>query len=879
MSNFLKYFLIWFIVFTINPISLFASHLAGGKMTYRYLGANKYEIKLTVYRDCSDQVDFLNPAPLNIYNKQNNALVLSKNLSLTNRHIISPNPQNPCFVPPAGICLEVGNYIDTIQLAPNNFGYTLTHQNCCHNASALNIVVPGASPIVITTDIPPQTNNSAQFLNFPPIYICLSDTFNYSFASTDVDGDNLVYQLCTPFKDGNINYAGPYVATPPPYNLLNWSNNFSATNPIPNSGGITLNSSTGHLKFKPSMLGQYAIGICVLEYRNNVLINTNRLELQFNIVNCYLTSSIPTASNLCQGLTIPFQNASTNANAFHWNFGDLTTLADTSNIFTPTYTYPTYGTYTVSLIVYNTAYGFCKDSVKKVINVHPLLSPTLQPTYSSCFKNNNFNFNVGGSFDPSANFNWNFTPNSNSPNANINNATVHFTTPTTKTISVFINQFGCKDTLHATVSFTNPIASLNTNYINCFGLTPALGFTGTYPSQLYWNFGDPTSITDTSTQISNSYTYPSYGIYTITLVSTLGTCSDTLKYPANIQPNLNLVVPRQIQKQCLKNNSFNFQSIGSWGNNAVFNWTFPNQPNNITSSIQNPNNIHFNNSGTHIFTVTLSENNCTRIETRTVIVLPNPKANPLLSDTAGCQPLTIKFKSVQDSLHPVNSFWAINNAFYNDTTINYTFLNTGLYSYNLIVKDTNNCTDTISKTNYIKVNPTPKVKPFVNPLQTSILFSQVTFIDSTLINHYTYFNFGDGSIATNTLNNHIYQLAGQYNYQHIVYNQFGCADTTTGIIIIDDIGNNYIPNIFTPNGDNANDVFFIKGESITKSSMNIFNRWGSQVFETTNALKGWNGTNQTNGFVCDDGTYFYIIKITLNELKEYTFKGNVTLLK
>ncbi len=848
-------------------------------MTYRYLGANKYEIKLTVYRDCSDNVDFDNPAFVSIYNKANNNLVYNKGLTLFSRSIVPANPPNPCFVPPAGICVEIGTYKDTVQLAPNNSGYTIAYQRCCHNASVLNLVLPQMNGMTVTTDIPPQINNSSQFTNFPPIYICLSDTFNYSFASTDADGDNLVYQFCTPLNGGGVGNFSPNPASPPPYIPSLWSNTFTASNPISNSGGITLNSTTGQLKFKPSLLGQYAIGICVLEYRNNVLINTNRLELQFNIVNCYLTSSIPTASNLCQGLKIPFQNGSTNANAFHWNFGDLSTLADTSNIFTPTYTYPTYGTYTVSLIVCNTAYGFCKDSVKKVINVHPLLSPTLQPTYSSCFNYNNFNFNVGGSFDPSANFNWNFTPSSNSPNTNINNTTAHFTTPTPKTVSVVVNQFGCKDTLFATVTFTNPIASINENYINCFGLTPLLGYTGPYPSLLSWDFGDTNSITDTSTQISPNYTYPAFGNYTIILIVSQGVCSDTLKYTANIKPNFILIPDKYVQKQCLKNNSFNYNATGIFNGGTAFSWTLTNQPNPIFSSQQNPSNINFTNAGIHTITVTATENGCVRTGTRSAVVFENPKANVILSDSVGCEPLTIKLKQEPPPTHPVQALWTVNSNTFTTDSLIYTFNNAGLYSYSIVVKDTNNCTDTITKTNYIQVNPTPKVKPFVNPLQTSILFSQVTFIDSTLINHNTYFSFGDEATSTKTLNVHTYQSAGQYNYQHIVYNQFGCADTTSGIIIIDDIANNYIPNIFTPNGDNANDIFKIKGESITKSSMNIFNRWGSQVFENTDALKGWNGINQNNNIMCDDGTYFYIIKITLNGSKEYTFKGNVSLFK
>lgn len=840
---------------------------------------SKYEIKLTIYRDCSDNVDFDNPAFIAVYNKANNSLVYNKGVPLYSRSIVPANPPNPCFVPPPGICVEIGTYIDTLQLPSNSSGYTVTYQRCCHNASVLNIVVPQMNGTTITTDIPPQINNSAQFLNFPPIFICLSDTFNYSFASTDSDGDNLIYQLCTPFSGGsNVNNT-PNPAAPPPYSPITWSGSFTATNPLPNSGGITLNQNTGQLKFKPSTTGQYAIGICVQEYRNNILINTNRLELQFNIVNCYLTSSIPTASNLCQGLTIPFQNGSTNANSFHWNFGDLTVNSDTSNLFAPTYTYPSYGTYTVSLTVYNTAYGFCKDSVKKAINVHPLLSPTLQPSYSSCFKNNNINFNVGGSFDPSALFSWNFTTNSNSPNPNINNAFAHFTTPSPKTVSVVINQFGCIDTLYTLVSFTNPVASINENYINCMGLTPFLGYTGSLPAQLAWDFGDPNSTTDTSSQLSPNYTYPAFGNYTITLVASEGVCSDTLRFAANIKPTLNLLPDHYVPKECLQHNVFNFSANGIFGSGAVFSWTLSDQPNPHFSNQQHVNNISFFSAGVHTINVSVSENGCVRTDTRTAVVYQNPIANAFLSDSVLCAPAIIKFKNIVDSLHPVQSYWHIHDTLITDSAFNYTFNNAGFYSYSLVVRDSNNCTDTINKINSIQVNPRPIVNSFVKPFYTSILDPSVTFIDSTALIHSSLYFFGDGSISSSTLNVHTYQSVGEFPYSLIVTTQFGCSDTAKGIIYIDDIGTNYVPNIFSPNNDGVNDVFLVKGRNITSSHMKIFNRWGTLVFNSADALIGWNGINSETHSMCADGTYFYIIEITLGNNRTYSFDGYVQLVR
>jgi len=879
LNKFFKYIIIGFIAIAINPICIYASHLVGGKISYRYLGSNKYQITLSVYRDCSVTTPFDNPAYISIFDKATNNLVYNKGLILNSQAIIPANPQNPCFAPPSGICLEIGNYVDTVSLAPNSQGYTIAYQKCCRNATLNNIVTPQINGTTITNDIPSQYNNTPTFTNFPPIFICLSDTFKYSFVCTDIDGDILKYKLCDPFFGASFAINTPNPTSPPPFTPVIWASSFTSTNPIPNSGGFNFNTNTGQLKFKPSMLGQFAIGVCVEEYRNNILINTNRLELQFNIVNCYLTSSIPTASNLCEGLTIPFQNGSSNANAFHWNFGDLTTLADTSNIHSPTYTFPNYGTYTVALTVFNTSYGFCKDSTKKVINVHPLLSPTLQPTYSSCFKNNSFNFNVGGSFDPSANFNWNFTANSNSPNSNINNTTANFTTATPKTVSVVVNQFGCMDTLYASVTFTNPIASIYTGYLNCNEKNLTFQNSSTDANLFYWNFGDPTTTTDTSSQYIPVYNYPSYGIYTVSLIAYNGICSDTTKQQINVFPKLQLNWINTYEKQCLKNNSFDFTPTGQWGSGATFNWLFYNSPNVITSTSTNPTNIHFTSIGNHLIKYSVSENGCTKNAQTVVLVNPNPQANVSITDTIGCQPLTIKLKQEPPPTQSLQALWSVNTNTFNTDSVIYTFNNVGLYSYNLVVTDSNNCTDTLNKINAIKVNPTPKVKSYTNPFYASILDPRITFIDSTQLTHYTNFNFGDGATVTQTNTIHSYQSTGEFNYSLIVSTQYGCADTATGIIYIDDISNNYVPNIFTPNGDNANDNFFIKGNNITSSQMQIFNRWGGQVFKTDNALIGWNGINQTNNSKADDGIYFYLIEVTLGNNRTYKFNGNVTLLK
>lgn len=67
-----------------------------------------------------------------------------------------------------------------------------------------------------------------------------------------------------------------------------------------------------------------------------------------------------------------------------------------------------------------------------------------------------------------------------------------------------------------------------------------------------------------------------------------------------------------------------------------------------------------------------------------------------------------------------------------------------------------------------------------------------------------------------------------------------------------------IPNVFTPNNDGVNDLYYVTSNSITEFDMVIVNRWGEKVFETNDITVPWDGT--TNGKLCNDGTYFYLIR-------------------
>ena len=71
----------------------------------------------------------------------------------------------------------------------------------------------------------------------------------------------------------------------------------------------------------------------------------------------------------------------------------------------------------------------------------------------------------------------------------------------------------------------------------------------------------------------------------------------------------------------------------------------------------------------------------------------------------------------------------------------------------------------------------------------------------------------------------------------------------------------FIPNAFTPNGDNENDVLFVRGRNVEKMYLKIYDRWGELVFETDKQSVGWDG--KFKGELVDPAVFVYHLEVKL----------------
>ncbi len=125
-------------------------------------------------------------------------------------------------------------------------------------------------------------------------------------------------------------------------------------------------------------------------------------------------------------------------------------------------------------------------------------------------------------------------------------------------------------------------------------------------------------------------------------------------------------------------------------------------------------------------------------------------------------------------------------------------------------------------------------------------------------------------------------VPGVYPIQLFAYNAFGCADSTSRFAFVVDEFEMYVPNAFTPDNDGVNELFHFEGIDVDTSDfkIQIFNRWGEVVFESTDFTQGWNGSVQGGGYYAPDGMYIYRIETrSLTTLERKEIVGTVTLLR
>ncbi|MFT3911653.1 MAG: gliding motility-associated C-terminal domain-containing protein [Ferruginibacter sp.] len=232
-----------------------------------------------------------------------------------------------------------------------------------------------------------------------------------------------------------------------------------------------------------------------------------------------------------------------------------------------------------------------------------------------------------------------------------------------------------------------------------------------------------------------------------------------------------------------------------------------------------------------------------------------------LTGAGGCDSVRILHLVIKASSNTTENIRICEGQSYNGYTVTGTYSNTYTAA--------NGC-DSIHQL-YLQVDPLPA--GFLKK-QDSICMHDKLLIKCE--NSYSTYLWSTGS----NQNNITIHQPGQYWLT--VTTTGGCSGTDSILISPKTCNSNLCtlqaPNAFTPNGDAMNDLWVIKNLACyKKADVFVYNRYGTLVFRKYNYQNDWDGTYHSK--TLPDGTYYYLIKATNNQLSELAIKGTVTILR
>lgn len=383
-------------------------------------------------------------------------------------------------------------------------------------------------------------------------------------------------------------------------------------------------------------------------------------------------------------------------------------------------------------------------------------------------------------------------------------------------------------------------------------------------NQFSWNFGDGTPVI-TNAALTMTHTYTNAGTFTAQLTATNG-CSTTSTTEQII------VHPEPVSSFTTDKNNYCKDEWISFVNTSPegdFVWDFGDG---VLSTQQHPQH-RFVSPGVYTVTLTTSVTQidgmkCSKVFTKQLTILPPPIAAFATNAAAfNCAPFHLV---VQNNSQFANKYsWYIDGVLVS-TDANPTNLwlygsNTGV-SIRLVVENTLGCTAAAAE-KVEQLYPRPAADFLVLP-SNIIKIPNYTFSfqnnTSGAVTAYKW-TFGDGTSSTEINPTHTYKMIGQYPVSLIAFNQEGCSDTVSYQVEVQTVpGYLYVPNAFEPASQTYElKTFKPKGSGIEKYRMQIFNKWGMLVWETTaldsdgSPIEGWDG--MMNGVPAPPDVYVWSI--------------------
>ena len=605
-------------------------------------------------------------------------------------------------------------------------------------------------------------------------------------------------------------------------------------------------------------------------YRQFVVISTLKADWTSPIASC------PGASNMFRNLTksdLPYSSV--------WDFGDSTTFSTKPNdVQHGFHAYKDTGVYTVKLKVRDIF--ACEDSLTKE-NIIRVARPT------ASFDANNFTSfctPFEAKFQNTSYFYESSFWSLGTGNSNQANPTTYYTSTGTYPIKLIVTSpGGCKDSATNTVRVFNPEDGKITYgpLKGCIPLTVNLEAFTEMKAQFVWDLGDGNVVnTDSNTY---THTYRDFGNFVpkIILREPGGKCIVPVTGDKVIA--LKGIKARYRLDKNFFCDSGTVRIIDSTTfNDPVINYHWDMGDGTIYN-IASPGTHYYKNPG--IYNVTFhatTQTGCTDTLRQGPIKIVQSPDISVKTDTVICVNERLLHTGIMarpDSSHVRwQWFFPNGNTSQAQNPVPQQYVTAGIFQMKTYAYNSSGCADSVTKTLHVNPLPTATLPSTLTTYVGSPIQIPVTY--STGVRSYSWEPAATLNCATCPE-----PIAGpKFNTRYTVNytDSNGCKNTSiVQVIVLCKDANVFVPNTFSPNGDGANDVFYIRGKGLDRvKSLRVFNRWGEVVFEqrdfpANNPAYGWDGKYKGNNPVPD--VYVYQVEVFCENSDIIRFDGNVALIK
>ncbi|MBL7683825.1 MAG: gliding motility-associated C-terminal domain-containing protein [Flavipsychrobacter sp.] len=802
----------------------YASHSAGGELSYEWISDSTYRVVLKFYRDCSG-IPINQTVPLCITNtcgKPNVVGMLQLINALPdgspNGSVVSsgcPGYGNTCTNSASRIPgYQEWWYDDTVTLSGIctkwSFSVNITARN-----SSVNLSTSGNLFLEATLNNSAFANNNSPVFSIKPIPYCiLNKQYYYNNGVIDIDGDSMTFENIIPQNGGSVCNGLPSsfaFATP----LLNIK-----SNPFQTNNTYKLDTTTGSIGFIPGLSGAQTTTLLVKEYRNGMQVGSVLRDIQIQVINTGSPDSI----------------------SYDVNSPSLSNCVYRGGV-----------VYTCI----NKNVSFCFNVQSSNTSGHLVIADNHKTLFSGGVVSytNQTTHNVTGCYT--------------------------FTSPAIaqkKNFLIIVKDSTCKPpgiifyqvfTIPIIISDDTPKLTVVKNYTYCKNdvATPLSGVgTGLLWYSLGSNVGSHVAPTP-ATDVEGSFKYyaeANNGCYSIWDTITV----DVLpKAEASILVSTDTVCLNELMtvENVLYNQGINYS------------WT----TDNATITSNNANKIltlKWNTKGLKKLHLNAYNSKCNQSDSVFVFVSDEINSGLISMQDSACVgekvDALLSVKNNRKYLFQTEDTSIIDNA---NKTI-YLFWKTAGNKTAVLTTHVEGCINKpYSKS--IFVHPLPDAA--INIIGTKVCTGEQVSLQTAESNGSTYFWYpkelfynNEGSIV-NTLtglnNNTIVSV--------IVNSKQNCKNTDTVELKPEVCCRFMLPDAFSPNGDGKNDMFgVLTFMSVTEYKMIITNRWGQVVFRSNDVKEKWNG--MFNNVPSDIGTYgYYLVYKCMGESVNNRVRGTLQLIR